>query len=124
MATAVMMGIHDVFPPDANDSNDPISETRKLINDEGQYSTQKMLLGFYFDGSAKTMWLESAKREKLLSILKGWIWAGTRGTAGILFKEFEFVVAKLRHAFTCIPARVGLLSPCNQILKLHPAFVY
>ncbi len=38
--------------------------------------------------------------------------------------QFELVVAKLWHAFTCIPAGVGLLSPCNWILKLHPAFVY
>jgi hypothetical protein len=26
VATAVMTGIHDIFPPDNNDSNDPISE--------------------------------------------------------------------------------------------------
>ncbi len=49
---------------------------------------------------------------------------GTRGTAGMPFKEFESVMAKLWHAFTCIPAGVGLLSPCNRILKLHPAFLY
>ncbi len=34
VATAVMMGIHDVFPPNDNNSNDPISE-RKPIKDEG-----------------------------------------------------------------------------------------
>jgi hypothetical protein len=109
--------------PDDNDSNNPISE-RKLIKDEGRYSTQKMLLGFNFDGLAKTMWLELSKREKLLTILKSWIQVGTRGMAGLPFKEFELVVAKLWHAFTCIPAGVGLLSPCNWILKLHPALVY
>jgi hypothetical protein len=59
------------------------------------------------------MWLEAAKRETLLTILKGWIRAGRRGTAGIPFKEFESVTAKLHHAFTCIPAGIGLLSPCN-----------
>jgi hypothetical protein len=83
-----------------------------------------MLLGFDFDGSAKTMWLESAKREKLLTILKSWIWVGTRGMAGIPFKEFKSIRAKLWHTFTCIPAGVHLLSPCNQILRLHPVFVY
>ncbi len=35
------------------------------------YKTRKTLLGFDFDSKAKTMWLESAKREKLLTILKG-----------------------------------------------------
>ncbi len=44
--------------------------------------------------------------------------------AGIPFKEYESVVAKLRHAFTCIPAGVGLLSPCNRVLKVRPPYVY
>ncbi len=123
VATAVMMGIHDVFPPDTDDGNDPILE-KKLLKDEGQYSTQKTLLGFDFDGMTKMMWLEAAKRETLLTILKGWIRTGRRGTAGISFTEFESVTAKLRHAFTCIPAGAGLLSPCNRILKLKPHHVY
>ncbi len=43
---------------------------------------------------------------------------------GIPFKEFESMVAKLQHAFTCIPAGVGLLSPCNQVLKVRPPYIY
>ena len=87
-ADAVMMGIHDIFPAnDLDDGDDPISE-KKLKNLEGQYSTEKTLLGFDFDGICKTMWLESAKREKLLTILRGWTRTGRRGTAGIPFKEF------------------------------------
>jgi hypothetical protein len=123
VAMAVMTGIHDVFPPDNDESNDPILE-KKLIKNEGQYFTRKTLLGFDFDGSAKTMWLEAARREKLLTVLKGWVCLGRRGTAGIPFKEFESVTVKLRHAFTCIPAGVGLLSPCNHVLKIRPPHVY
>jgi hypothetical protein len=123
VATAVMTGIHDVFPPDADDNNNPISK-KKLRQHEGQFSTRKTLLGFEFDGITKTMWLEQAKREKLLTVLKGWVRAGERGTAGIPFKEFELVTAKLRHTFTCIPAGVGLLSPCNWILQVNPRTVY
>ncbi len=70
-----MLGIRDMFPPDNNNSNDPLSE-RKLIKDEGQYSTQKTLLSFDFDSLAKTMWLESANREKPLPFLRagyGWV---------------------------------------------------
>ncbi len=33
-------------------------------------------------------------------------------------------MAKIQHAFTCIPAGRGLLSPCNRVLKRHPAYVY
>ncbi len=60
VASAVMHGIHDVFPADIIDSNDPISE-KKLKKGEGQYSTLKTLLGFDFDGKQKTMWLEEGK---------------------------------------------------------------
>ncbi len=49
---------------------------------------------------------------------------GTRGSAGIPFGEFESTVAKIRHAFTCIPAGQGLLSPCNRLLRHRPAYVY
>jgi hypothetical protein len=94
VALAVMIGIHDMFPPDNDDSNDPISE-KKMIKEEGQYSTRKTLLGFDYNGSAKTMWLEAAKWEKLLTVLKGWVCSGKQGMAGILSKEFESVVAKL-----------------------------
>ena len=123
VATAVMTGIHDVFPPDNDDSNNLISE-KKLRQQEGQFSTRKTLFGFVFDGIAKTMWLEDAKREKLLTVLKGWVRAGERGMAGIPFNEFESVTAKLWHAFTCIPVGVGLLSLCNRVLKAQPEFVY
>ncbi len=61
VATAVMTGIHDVFPPNVDNSCNPISE-KKLIQREGHYSTQKTLLGFDFDGVKKMMWLEGAKR--------------------------------------------------------------
>jgi hypothetical protein len=92
VVTAVMTGIHDVFSPDNDDSHDP---KKKMIKEEGHYSNRKTLLGFDFDSSAKTMWLEAAKQEKPLTVLKGWVRSGKRGTAGIPFKEFELVVAKL-----------------------------
>ncbi len=85
---------------------------------------RKTLLGFDFDGSAKTMWLKAAKRQKLLTVLKGWVRLGRWGTAGIPFKKFELVTAKLCHAFTYIPAGVGLLLPCNHVLKLRPPHMY
>ena len=69
------------------------------------------------------MWLEEAKREKLLTVLKGWIRMASR-ERGIAFAEFRSVTAKIRHAFTCIPQGVALLSPCNRILKREPRYVY
>ncbi len=70
------------------------------------------------------MWLELAKREKLLAILRGWIRTGTQGNLGIPFGKFESTIAKIRHAFTSIPAGRGLISSCNQLLKQRLAYVY
>jgi hypothetical protein len=47
VATAVMTGIHDVFPADIVEGNNPISE-KKLLKGEGQCSIFKTLLGFNF----------------------------------------------------------------------------
>ena len=123
VATAVMTGIHDFFPRDAVDSNNSILE-KKLIKHEGRYSTLKTLLGFNFNGTAKTMLLEAAKWEKLLTILKSWVRTGKRGTVGIPFKEYESVILKLRHACIAIPTGVGLLSLCNRVFQAKPSYVY
>jgi hypothetical protein len=101
-ASAVMTGIHDVFPAnDEDDGDDPISE-KKLKKLEGQYSTIKTLLGFDFDGVTKTMWLESAKRKNLLTILRGWIRTGHRGTAGNSGDTVQRVRIDDRKNTTCI----------------------
>ncbi len=54
VATAIMSGIHDVFPADLVNSNDPISE-KKLLRGKGQYALIKTILGFDFDGQRKTL---------------------------------------------------------------------
>jgi hypothetical protein len=120
-ARATMMGIHDVFPPDDVDENNPIS-LKKLLKGDGQYSTEKCLLGFDFNGDDKTLWLE-AKRQALLTILHGWLRTARCTNLRIPFSEFESVIAKIRHAFTSIPAGRGLLLPCNRLLKKCPQFV-
>ncbi len=55
-----MTGIHDVFPTDDINSNNPISK-KKLKQLDGEYSTKKTILGFDFDRIKKTIWLEEAK---------------------------------------------------------------
>jgi hypothetical protein len=123
ISTGMMTGIHNVFPADKNDANNPISE-KKLKQLDGEYSTTKTILGFDFGGVNKTLWLEEAKRAHLLTVLHGWIRSSRSGTTGIPFKELEVVVAKVRHAFTAIPAGRGLLTPCNKILQKKPSLIY
>ena len=104
VASAVMHGIHDVFPAHSEPEHDPIS-LKKLQKGDGQWALNKALLGFVFNGnpSAKTMQLKHPKREFLLAILHKWLRASSRTRAGIQFVEFELVVAKMQHAFTVIP---------------------
>ena len=65
VANAVMTGIHDVFPADANDEEDSIS-LKKCKKLESMWMIMKDILGFTFDGVEKTIWLEKSKREALL----------------------------------------------------------
>jgi hypothetical protein len=82
------------------------------------------MLGFTFDGEAKTMQLEEPKREFLLAILHKWIRGAKRKNGHVPFTEFESVIAKVRHAFMSIPAGQGLLSPCNKLLRKRPPVVW
>ena len=123
IANAVMTGIHDMFPPDVVNENDPIS-LKKLIKEEGMWALTKDILGFTFDGVAKTIWLESPKRDKLLSTLTSWLKQSRRHSEGVPFDEFQSTISKLRHAFVSIPSGKGLLSPCNTVLRLQPPKVF
>ena len=123
MLASTMMGIHDVFPASIAADNDPIS-VKKMRSGDSQFSTTKTLMGFDFDGIDKTIWLEESKRATLLLILKGWLRSSNRSNSGIPFCTIELVIAKIRHAFTAIPAGLGLLSPCNSILSLKPTVIF
>ncbi len=116
VARGILHGIHDVFPPSADKTKDPIL-AKKLCKGDGTYKTTKCLLGFDFDGINKTIWLEEAKRAALLTILHQWTRGATRAKRGIPFAEFESVTAKLRHAFTALREGRGLLSPCNWVIQ-------
>jgi hypothetical protein len=108
---------------DPTPSNNPVS-LKKLLKGDGDYRSTKSILGFEFDGVEKTIWLEEDKRMTLLTILKSWLRTASRSRHGIKFKEFESIIAKVRHAFTVLPEGRGLLSPCHAILHAKPNMVY
>ena len=68
IAKSVMHGVHDVFPADEDDDNDPLS-MKKLLKLEGDWALLKEILGFEFDGVEKTMQLEPKKRDALLEVM-------------------------------------------------------
>ena len=118
-----MHGIHDVFPSEAHDDADPIY-FKKVKNGDGTWLLQKNILGFTFDGEDKMLWLESTKRDALLTILHQCLRASRASQAGMPFDALESVVAKISHAFLAIPAGKGLLSPCNCLFRKRPLHVF
>jgi hypothetical protein len=125
VANGILHGIHDVFPSNPVDDEDPIS-MKKILKGDGVWALQKDILGFTFNGDTgkKTIQLEKPKREFLLEALHRWIRTARTTGAPVPFLEFESVVAKLRHAFIAIPAGVGLLSVCNKLLGKRPTWVH
>jgi hypothetical protein len=106
-----MCGIHDVFPPEEHEADDPIS-LKKLLQEDGAWDTVKDLLGFVFNGTDHTMWLCKGKREALIQTLSSWLRSTRKNKQfGIPFAKFRSVMYKVRHAFLSIPAGKGLLSP-------------
>ena len=111
MANSLLHTIHDVFPADDNDENDPTS-LKKQLQGDGQWALVKEILGWVFDGEKKTMQLEAKKAETLLKDLK----AMGRSRRPIPFKEFEKTLGRARHAAEGIPAGKGMFTPINMML--------
>ena len=121
-ANSTMRAVHDIFPPNYVPSEDPISE-RKLIKGDAAWATTKDILGMTFDGTEKTIWLSTEKRDAILHTLKTWI-RDTKLRKGIPFAEFQSTLSKIQHAFITIPAGRGLLSPFYKVLTAIPTTVF
>ena len=65
VAMAVMTGIHDVFPSDDTDNDNPISE-KKLKQGEGIYSTRKNIIGIQFQWGRKNYVARRSKTRKTI----------------------------------------------------------
>ena len=122
LATAVMTGIHDVFPPDENSTADPISHKKRKSGDAA-WDVKKDLLGITFDGTNKTLWLAEEKRDSIIATLRSWLRLATNNVA-IPFADFQSTMSKVRHEFITIPSGNGLLSPFYSILATKPKQVF
>lgn len=122
VASAILHGIHDVFPPnDMDDNEDPIS-LKKLLKGDGAWDIVKEILGWVFDGDAKTIALAPDKVEDRLSLVDDCLKAAKRGKA-IPMATFQKVVGKLRDTAIGIPAGLGLMSPLNAALSTERDYV-
>ena len=124
VANGVMCGIHDVFPSEEEEANDPIS-LKKLLQQDGAWDTVKELLGFVFNGTDHTVWLSEGKRDALVKQISGWLRSSRKNKQfGIPFRDFRSTIYKIRHAFLSVPAGRGLLSPFYSLLGRQPSVVF
>jgi len=121
VAASILHGIHDVFPPDADDNEDPIS-LKKLLRGEGAWDLRKEILGWIFDGKAKTIELAPAKVAERLALLDDCLSKARRGEA-IPMNSFQKLVGKLRDTALGIPGGLGLMSPLNAALSCTTKFI-
>jgi hypothetical protein len=122
LASAILHGIHDVFPPnDMDDNEDPIS-LKKLLKGDGAWDIVKEILGWVFDGDAKTIALAPDKVEDRLRLVDDCLKAAKRGKA-IPMATFQKVVGKLRDTAIGIPAGLGLMAPLNAALSTERDYV-
>ena len=113
LSRAALHGIHDVFPAEEKEEDDPNS-VKKLKKQDGAWALDKDALGFDFDGEQRTLLLDKPKREKLLSELTSWVRLskkkGTKSAARIDFTDFRRVISQCRHAAICVPSGRGFFS--------------
>ena len=119
MANALMHGIHDVFPEEACGDNDPIS-MKKMKKKDGAWMIQKEILGWTFDGKAKTMDLGDEKSDDILQKLK----TLQRCRTKVPFNKFLKIVGKARSAAIGIPAGHAMFTPINKVISKEPKFVF
>jgi hypothetical protein len=115
---ASMHAIHEVFPPPDvtghTEGKDPIS-LKKLQQGDARWETVKEVLGFLFDGAAKTVSLPPDKAANILKELERVL-----KKQMLPFKRFRSLLGKLRHVAIILPSLRGLFTPGNQILGQEP----
>jgi hypothetical protein len=104
-----------VFPPTSITKpvggKEPISD-RKLEKGDGNFETEKEMIGFEFDGIKRTVRLPAAKARRFIKEAHTML-----RRKCVPIKLFQTVIGKLRHATTILPAAEGLFSPVNSILR-------
>lgn len=119
----IMRNIHDLFLPDADDEEDPIS-FEKLLKQESSWDLIKEILGFVFHGGKHTQW-QARCSDALISTLKHLLCATTTNTHfDIPLQEFCSDIYKVGHSFMAVQAGEGLMLPFYYILGTEPPVIF
>ena len=111
---ALLHGIHQLFPPTiatGHSGEDPISYKKLVLEGEGIWDVRKEILGWIFDGAARTMELPVKKVETVYDAIT----AALRHKH-VEVKVFESLVGKLTHAMMGTPGGQALLPPLYKAL--------
>jgi hypothetical protein len=112
---ASIHGIHSVFPqPEVTghvDGKEPIS-TKKLEKGDGNFTSNKEMVGFLFDGIKRTVQLPPTKAAAYIKEIHLIL----RRTS-VPLKALQTLVGKLRHASVILPAARGFFTPLNAAMR-------
>jgi hypothetical protein len=115
---AALHTIHAIFPPPDRSGHeggkDPISQ-KKLEANDARWAPEKLILGFVFDGAARTVRLPAAKAADLAAVTRRLL-----AKKRVPLKLFQSVVGRLRNAATILPAARSLFTPINRALRGNP----
>ena len=111
---AVLHAVHQIFPPPAatgHSGEDPISHKKLVVEGEGIWDTRKEILGWIFDGVARTMELPPAKVETMVETI-----SSALRRHHVELKAFESLLGKLTHAMMGTPGGQALMPPLYKAL--------
>ena len=112
---ASIHGIHLVFPqPEVTghvDGKEPISG-KKLEKGDGNFTSEKEMVGFIFDGIKRTVRLPPTKAAAYIKEIHLIL----RRTS-VPLKALQTLVGKLRHASIILPAARGFFTPINAAMR-------
>lgn len=119
---AIVHSIHSVLPPPAvtghQNGKQPISQ-KKLAKGEGDWRTEKEMIGFEWEGRKRTVCLPTKKSKQYVADTKAMLYKKRRAPV----KRFQTVVGKLRHAARVMPAAKAFFTPLNHALRGSPKHV-
>jgi hypothetical protein len=111
---ASIHGIHLFFPQpkvtEHVDGKEPISDP-KLEKGDGNFTSDKEMIGFIFDGINQTAHLPPAKAAEYIKETHQIL-----HQKSIPLKAFQTLVGKLQHAFIILPAAQGFFTPINAAM--------
>jgi hypothetical protein len=121
IARAALYGIHSIFPPPQitghEGGKDPISE-KKLAKGDARFLDNKIILGFLFNGTYRTVQLPPDKANGIITEIQRQLKKNR-----IPLKRFLTIVGRIMNAARILPSAKALTTPLYRAMKGSPKMV-